>query len=393
MTISIFITKSFKNTIERDGRTMKKCILMVIMIVMVGSLPACKKNQPVELLWKYMGQSPSYSTPLILDDLLIFGNEDGYLTALNKKTGEPRWSYNVGMNIISAPKYAQGKILFGSINYNFYAVDSTGKEAWKFTTRRAIKSDPTTKGDIVYFTSYDGHIYALKIANKELVWKFPESHNEKVAALKAEGKELGGLVEDLKVGEFSYSSPAIDGDIMYVGNLDNHLYAVNIQDGTMVFRFKTEDAVTSSPVVENGIVYFGSNDKHLYAIDAKEGKKVIFKVATHEWVNSSPRIDGDRIYFGSNDKNMYAIDKKSGNIIGKFTAAGPVISIPAIYKNLVIFAGGQGDGTVYFVDKETFKPVFEYKTGGKIESDPVLDGNIVYITSTDRFTYSFKINF
>jgi outer membrane protein assembly factor BamB len=381
------------NTIERDDRSMKKFISILVMLVVLVSISACKKNQPVELLWKYLGQAPSYSTPLILDDLLIFGNEDGYLTALNKKTGEPRWSYNVGMNIISAPKYGQGRILFGSVNYNFYAVDSMGKEVWRFTTRRAIKSDPAVKGDIVYFTSYDGHIYAVKIANKELVWKFPESHNEKVAALKAEGKDLGGLVEDLKVGEFSYSSPAIDGDILYVGNMDNHLYAVNIQDGTMVFRFKTEDAVTSSPVVEAGVVYFGSNDKCLYAIDAKDGKKVVFKVETQGWINSSPRIDGDRIYFGSNDKNMYAIDKKSGNIIGKFAAAGPVISIPAVYKNLVIFAGGQGDGTVYFVDKQTFKPVFEFKTNGKIESDPVVDGNIVYVTSADRFTYAFKINF
>lgn len=372
---------------------MKKLVLLVIFSFLIIFTFSCKKNQPVELLWKYMGQSPSYSTPLILDDLLIFGNEDGYLTALNKKTGEPRWSYNVGMNIISAPRYAMGKILFGSINYNFYAVDSMGKESWKFITRRAIKSDPVVKGDMVYFTSYDGHIYALKMANKALVWKFPESHNEKVASLKAEGKDLAGLQEDLKVGEFSYSSPFIDGDILYVGNLDNHLYAVNIKDGTMVFRFKTEDAVTSSPVVENGIVYFGSNDKHFYAIDAREGKKVFYRVETQGWINSSPRIEGDKIYFGSNDKNLYVIDKKNGNVISKFAAAGPVISIPAIYKNLIIFCGGQGDGTVYFIDATTFKPVFEYKTGGKIESDPIVEGNIVYITSADRFTYAFKINF
>ncbi len=367
-------------------------VFAIFLVLIIGY--SCKKSQKVELLWKYIGQAASYSTPLILDDLLIFGNEDGYLTALNKRTGEPRWGYNVGMNIISAPKYAQGKIFFGSINYNFYAVDSMGKEVWKFVTRRAIKSDPVVKGDIVYFTSYDGHIYAVKSANKELVFKFPESHNEKIAALKAEGKELpAGTIEDLKVGEFSYSAPAIDGDILYVGNLDGYLYAVNITDGTLVFRFKTDDAVTSSPVVENGIVYFGSNDKNLYAIDAKDGKKVYYKVATQGWINSSARIDGDKIYFGSNDKNMYCIDRKSGNIIGKFTAAGPVISIPAIYKNLVIFAGGQGDGTVYFVDNTTFKSVFEFKTGGKIESDPVIEGNIVYVTSTDRYTYAFKINF
>lgn len=370
---------------------MKKVFCYLVLSLFL--LSSCKKNQPVELLWKYLGQSPSFSTPLVLDELLIFGNEDGYLTALNKKTGEPRWSHNVGMNIISAPKYGQGKILFGSINYNFYAVDTLGKEVWKFTTRRAIKSDPAVKDDIVYFTSYDGNIYAVKIANKELVWKFPASHNEKVAALKAEGKDTSGLIEDLKVGEFSYSSPFISEDILYVGNLDNYLYAVNIKDGTLVFRFKTEDGITSSPVVENGIVYFGSNDKKLYAIDAKEGKKVFYKVETQGWINSSPRIDGEKIYFGSNDKNLYIINKKTGDIMGTFLAAGPVITIPVVYKNLVIFAGGQGDGTVYFLDKETLKVIYEYKTGGKIESDPVLDGNIVYITSTDRFTYAFKINF
>ena len=64
------------------------------------------------------------------------------------------------------------------------------------------------------------------------------------------------------------SSPAIGPDgTVYVGSLDNKLYAINGKSGVKLWEFETGDAVSSSPAIgSDGTVYVGSFDHKLYAI-------------------------------------------------------------------------------------------------------------------------------
>jgi outer membrane protein assembly factor BamB len=64
------------------------------------------------------------------------------------------------------------------------------------------------------------------------------------------------------------SSPAIGSDgTVYVGSVDNKLYAINGKSGVKLWEFKTGWSVTSSPAIgSDGTVYFGSKDSKLYAI-------------------------------------------------------------------------------------------------------------------------------
>ena len=149
-------------------------LLSAIAIVCSGG---CFKKDPVELAWTFMAGAPIHSTPAVGKDMLVFGNEDGTVIAIDKTNNTFRWRFMAGMNVISAPKLfkegANQKILFGSINYSFYAIDNQGREVWRFPTRKPIKSDPVIAGDNVYFTSYDGHVYALRIEDRATQWGFP----------------------------------------------------------------------------------------------------------------------------------------------------------------------------------------------------------------------------
>ncbi len=62
------------------------------------------------------------------------------------------------------PMYGSGGIVyFGSYDRHLYAVDiKTGQEKWRFKTGAGIPSSPAISGGIVYFGSSDGHLYAVK---------------------------------------------------------------------------------------------------------------------------------------------------------------------------------------------------------------------------------------
>jgi len=349
----------------------------------------------IEKLWEFPISSPIYSTPMVSDELIVFGSESGTLHAVGKN-GQARWRYQVSSSKIYSRPVTDGRLIFfGATNQTFYAVDMKGQLKWKFVTGERIKSDPALSESAVYISSYDGHVYALQTATGKKLWQFPAADKAPQPEEGKEGKKTGEITEpalDPKPGAFSYSAPVVKDGVLYVGNLDGYLYAIQTADGQLKWRFKAGGGITSSPAVAGGMVYFGSKDDHVYAVDTATGKKVVWKFKTGDDVLSSPKIIDSVLFIGSNDNNFYALDAKSGKEKCHFTTKGPVISYPAFFQDLVFFGGGQGDGNIYGLNRATCELFFSQKTGYKIESDPVFDGDRLYVTSGDMKLYAFKIN-
>ena len=65
------------------------------------------------------------------------------------------------------------------------------------------------------------------------------------------------------------SSPAVANGVVYVGSLDNNVYALKASTGHLLWKYTTGFFVFSSPAVANGMVYVGSDDKNVYAFGLK----------------------------------------------------------------------------------------------------------------------------
>jgi outer membrane protein assembly factor BamB len=80
--------------------------------------------------------------------------------------------------------------------------------------------------------------------------------------------EHGTPIWEFETGDI-VSDPAIGSDgTVYVGSMDNKLYAINGQSGVKLWEFETGEAIgDSSPAIgSDGTVYVGSYDNKLYAI-------------------------------------------------------------------------------------------------------------------------------
>lgn len=376
-------------------------------LVLVGCI------EPVQLEWKFDLGAPSLSTPLVADSFIAVGTSQG--VRILSRQGTQRCSFDKAGEVISRPATDGERIFFGSTNYLIYAMDTHCKELWSFQTRDRVKADPVVEKGVVYVGSYDGHFYALDAKTGKEIWVFPENdvktnkpsefeivNQDKKADTTGQTEPAPASAPEVKkqgptdVGGFSYSSAEIHNGIIFVGNLDYRLYALDAATGQMLWRYKTEAPVTSSPTVANSTVYFGSNDGNVYAINIENPKQptVRWKVPTRDWVNSSVLLDEGTAFIGSNDRRLYALDAKSGGARWSFATRGPAISIPAVFKNLVFIAGGAGDGTIYALNKKTGDLHWRFRTGDKIESDPVVsvEDRHLYLSSSDGFFYAFIIN-
>lgn len=378
-------------------------------------------SRPVSLDWKVDLAAASLCTPLVTSKFIAVGHERG--VSLVEPNGDLRCTFEARGEVIGRPATDGALIFFGSTNYIFYAIDAACREVWKFATRDRIKSDALYEGGRVFLSSYDGHVYALDAASGAQRWTFPPPEpplEEALAALAAEvvAGEIGaprkvvsatrtlaipsippaaGVSADptTEVGDFSYSSPVIAAGVLYIGNLDGHIYALGVSDGRLLWRFATGAAVTSTPIVAERILYTGSNDTVIYALELSTAEgtapSVLWQYATRDWVNSTAALADGVLYVGSNDRHVYALAAQTGAFLWRFETKGPVVSTPAVYQNLLVATGGSGDGTIYVLSRSSGALFWQHATEGKIESDPVVAGDHVYVTSADHYLYAYRI--
>ncbi|MGW2911241.1 outer membrane protein assembly factor BamB family protein [Streptomyces asoensis] len=126
----------------------------------------------------------------------------------------------------------------------------TGRQLWE--TASPYPKPLTTlqaANGLIYFTDYNGRLYALDAATGTPRWSAPTDLTRK--------------------------TPAIDRDHVYATGLDKHLYAFDATTGARVWAAPTGDYITADPQVVENTVYAAGKDGRLHAINRTNG--------THRW--------------------------------------------------------------------------------------------------------------
>jgi outer membrane protein assembly factor BamB len=128
--------------------------------------------------WSFQATGWIYGEPTVTEDRVFFGSQDKRLYCLDKRRKSLLWSFPTKSQIEAGVAYRDGSVYVASCDGRFYRVSSeTGKEVWSYRTpdsgaeSRAIYSAPLCTEDAVYFGSFDGYLYCLKIQNGDLKWR------------------------------------------------------------------------------------------------------------------------------------------------------------------------------------------------------------------------------
>ena len=109
------------------------------------------------------------------------------------------------------------------------------------------------------------------------------------------------------------SAVAVAGQRLFVGTQEGRVLALDARSGTIVWQFKTADAIIATPVVAHGRVYCGSFDGHVYALDASSGA-LAWKHDTGGAVTSAVAVSGSKILAGSRSFDFDALDAATGRL-------------------------------------------------------------------------------
>lgn len=191
--------------------------------------------------WSYDTGDEIRSTPFIINEMVYFGTEGGELLCLDFR-GQVKWRFKAKRAITSSPWVHENVVFVNSLDGFLYAVDAkSGWMLWRFRMEKPSIVSPSVANTLVFTGSADGHIYAVDTRSAKEVWRFKTNHQVN-------------------------SSPVIYKDALYVGSIDHYLYCLEYRTGRLRWKFETKGPITGTPTVFDDIVYVGSNDHFVYAL-------------------------------------------------------------------------------------------------------------------------------
>ena len=273
------------------------------------------------------------SSPTVWNGVVYFGSGDGNVYALDEASGTLKWKFQTGDVVHASPAIADGALFIGSWDSYFYALDAaTGNEKWRFKTGEdpnihnqvGIQSSAAVKDGVVYFGCRDSNLYALDAASGQKKWAFnnqgswvigsPAVKDGKVyfatsdtSTLYAVDANSGSAVMSLKYNRWPlFSSPAIAGNMLYMGSHEGKLMAIDLAAQKTAWTFQTDGSI------QNGAAYTKQDGTPKYEAaftdDFYETMVIgVNKMMTVGAVLSSPVVVDNVIYVGSADGNLYAL--------------------------------------------------------------------------------------
>jgi outer membrane protein assembly factor BamB len=234
------------------------------------------------------------------DGTIYAGNTNFNYYAIHPD-GTLKWTYETDSNAWSAAAMgADGTLFWGSCDTFFHATNPDGTRRWRKRTLGFISASPSVGTDgTVYAGSFDSYFYALDPQNGAVRWKFKTGDHiySSAALLEDENRTraiifastdgavyaldtTGALLWQFDTGAPIRSSPAIGdapdeeaGQIVYVGNGDGKLYALNAQTGARRWSYDTTGAgeappdrndMNGSPALGRHGVYIGGEHGQLW---------------------------------------------------------------------------------------------------------------------------------
>lgn len=296
------------------------------------------------------------------------------------------WEYPLKNTVMSPPLITENAIYFGSLGdveqAAFYSlVKETGEEIWVKQLSGGLSSSPIIVENMSCFGANDGYFRCLDLENGNTKWEF--------------GPEQRRLnANDCDRCALKINTPLFDGNTIYFGSHDHHLYALDPRNGQLLWSFFANGSIFEAPVVLNGIVYTGSQDGNIYAIDIESGKEIRrYSIPSknssgeESGVYSTPILDGDTLY--AVNGTLAAVDLETGTIkwqvLGSSLYTNQIIGNPILYKDTVIVSTIK---TIYAVDKISGEIKWRRSSiKGWVFFTPTLHQELIYFGDSNGYLY------
>lgn len=249
------------------------------------------------------------ASPLIVENRTYFATSDGKLFALDRVTGRPLWPapFSAGNAIWGQPVYADGVLYISTVGGVVLAIDpESGLENGRWQITGAIADSPIITDEYIYVGSFDNQLHALdRNTFGAEVWTYPAT-------------------------DWIWGAPTIADGVVYFGDLNGNFFALDAENGRLLWQKQVTGPIQTRPVVADGVVYIVSQGNaetergQITAFSTDGGAQVWQQEAPAE-VYTTPVLVGNFLVVAlhkSRDNLLVGFNRENGSQQWTFAPAG-----------------------------------------------------------------------
>lgn len=198
---------------------------------------------------------------------MFIGSCVGTFFALDRKTGQVRWSYDIGQDgdqsqFHGNPLVVNDQIIAGTDGSgvgHVYAFEiATGKVRWKHQITNGLPNGFGLPGDIIrlhnniFGVTFGDELISLNANSGKVNWTFASGYTGKT---------------------FRWSqSPAASGDRVFLGGINGTVYALSAHSGQVIWKRDLGTRVSTNLTVLGNDLYAGTAGGYIFRLNAKTGE-------------------------------------------------------------------------------------------------------------------------
>ena len=403
---------------------MKKILTTIIFLLISGcsitdipsyfGLPNTSSKQieinkiDTRLAWSTdIGASRDYKTgvlqPVFLNGISYTIDTNGYVTAIDLKTGSKLWAYDLDMDVSSGLGVHDDKLFFGTNDGMYYGFSiskimkpysvfdnldfvnildgSTIEPDLKIQLKSEASSPAIGVGNLIFIKLDDGDTVAIDYIDNSIAWNY-KGRNVSLS-IKGSGA-IASLNNSIYV-------PRDDGNLVSLITTSGKLnWLVSISPRAGRNELESLRDIEIIPVIDNGILYVGSYQGNLISVDIFNGNILWSRPMS---VMSNLSIDERTLYVSDYTGHINAIDRYDGSILWKYTLPENLIPTQTFVMDRLVVSLTT-NGHIVILNKLDGKMLSFKKILSEVDHQArgILSNKYLYINSKDGRLNAIKIN-
>jgi len=343
--VKIFFQKDIKTTVVAPPLYWKDKIY----VADYTGLVSCY-NLNGRLIWDYDTFGDITGKPSIVGNKFIVSTVQGELTILEAKNGEQIETIGFDEYLIAPP-----------VIYNHKG------------TKNLIIPKQTKSNSAVIIASASGKIYCYDLETLQELWT---------------NDEASDMIE---------TAPMVIGNQIIFGSWDTHLYSIDANSGTTIWKWQKNESFYYSPaackpVTDGKYLYLTTPDKMVYAVDLRLGTTKWRQKNYNAWESIGISKNKKRLYIKSVEDKFHIISARNGKPIRKVNVNYGVDTMPITpieWNDKIIFSSK--NGYIYRINKKLYYKSILFLGSARVHSVQVIDENRLMASNMDGKIVIFNI--
>jgi outer membrane protein assembly factor BamB len=184
-------------------------------------------------IWQTETKERTRSSPSLLNNVVVFGNDAGEIITVNAKDGNIINRFHLGGIFNSCPNLENETAFLSNNNGKIYSINfNTGKSYWEYNTGERIIMTPAADNENIYVGNLEGTFFSLNKKSGEPNWK----------------RNYNGLFN---------ATPLITNNRIIISDLDRSFYILDKLTGDIKNKYSLDGRAKLTPVFADSTLFIG----------------------------------------------------------------------------------------------------------------------------------------